>query len=45
LVRRSWTSRPALPTRVAAALRGPHRDYLMTAMNCNYLEKLELGKR
>jgi len=27
-----------------AESRGPHRDSLMTAMNRNYLEKLELGK-
>jgi hypothetical protein len=31
---------------LAAAIGwGAHRDSLMTAMNCNYLEKLELGKR
>jgi len=35
----------ALPARVVAQRRAPRRDYLMTAMNCNYLEKLELGKR
>ena len=29
---------------MAADELGAHRDSLMTAMNCNYLEKLELGK-
>jgi hypothetical protein len=28
-----------------AGARGARRDSLITAMNCNYLEKLELGKR
>jgi hypothetical protein len=43
---RRWRpSRLSLRARVVAESRGPHRDYLMTAMNCNYLEKLELGKR
>jgi hypothetical protein len=30
---------------LVAGTRGARRDSLMTAMNCNYLEKLELGKR
>jgi hypothetical protein len=30
---------------VVARSWGAHRDVLMTAMNRNYLEKLELGKR
>ena len=43
---RRWRpSGRALRARVVAQPRAPHRDYLMTAMNCNYLEKLELGKR
>ena len=29
----------------AAMVRGAHRNSLMTALNCNYLEKIELGKR
>jgi hypothetical protein len=37
-----WVS---LRARVVAESRGAHRDILMRAMNCNYLEKLELGKR
>jgi hypothetical protein len=28
-----------------AETRGTHRDSMMTTMNRNYLEKLELGKR
>jgi len=28
-----------------AESRGAHRDSMMTTMNRNYLEKLELGKR
>ena len=32
-------------SRYGVAAWGAHRDSLMTAMNCNYLEKLELGKR
>jgi hypothetical protein len=46
LGRRRWRpNRLSLRARVVAKSRGPHRDDLMTAMNCNYLEKLELGKR
>jgi hypothetical protein len=30
---------------VAAEAQGTHKDILMTAMNRNYLEKRELGKR
>ncbi len=31
--------------RVAAETRRARRNSMMTAMNCNYLEELELGKR
>src|SRR5208283_2904448 len=34
-----------LRARVAAEGQNPHRDILMTAMNCNYLERRALGKR
>jgi len=38
----AWATVGAL---VAAEARGAHKDILMRAMNRNYLEKLELGKR
>ena len=39
----SWP-RTSLRARVAAEAQGSHRDILMTAMNCNDLEKRALGK-
>jgi hypothetical protein len=41
-----WFSRVISPgARVAAGTRRARRNSMMTAMNCNYLEELELGKR
>ncbi len=37
--------RVSLRAHVVAESRGPHKNSLMMAMNRNYLEKLELGKR
>jgi hypothetical protein len=37
--------RESLRAHVVAMPRGAHRDSMMTTMNRNYLEKLELGKR
>ena len=34
-----------LRAHIVAGALSPHRDRMMTAMNRNYLEKLELGKR
>ena len=42
---RKWRARRvSLRAHVVAESRGAHRDRMMTAMNRNYLEKLELGK-
>src|SRR5208283_2797043 len=43
---RRWRPvRVSLRARVVAESRGAHRGSMMTTMNRNYLEKLELGKR
>jgi hypothetical protein len=43
---RRWRPiRVSLGAHVVAETGGRHRDSMMTAMNRNYLEKIELGKR
>jgi hypothetical protein len=43
---RRWRPRRvSLGAHVVAEPRGTHRDSMMTTMNRNYLEKIELGKR
>jgi hypothetical protein len=43
---RRWRpGRVSLGAHVVAGTGGTHRDSMMTAMNRNYLEKIELGKR
>jgi hypothetical protein len=39
------TPSPRRPARVAAEVRGSHRDILIMPLNCSYLEKRVLGKR
>jgi len=43
--RGNQTASPLRPARLAAKVTGSHRDFLIMALNCNYLEKRELGKR